>query len=80
MVSGHPSFPGRLALVLWMECLLLMLWTASTTGVAINQSRPSIQTPPISANGTKRKCHRRLATSGFGRLTDIQAATDEVSD
>ncbi len=30
--------------------------------------------PRMSPYGTKRKCHRRLATSAFGGLTDIQIA------
>ncbi len=36
---------------------------------AVDDSSTGIAT---SANGTKRKCHRRLATSAYERLTDIR--------
>ena len=38
------------------------------------QRCPNLQIATIteSVHGTKRKCHRRLATSDFGRLTDIR--------
>ena len=35
----------------------------SSTGIAMCEIAPAIQSPPMSACGTKRKCHRRLATS-----------------
>jgi hypothetical protein len=44
----------------------------SSTGIAMCQIAPAIQTPPMSPIGTKRKCHRRLATSAFEGLTDIR--------
>ena len=43
----------------------------SQAGVdVVNGSSTGIAT---SGNGTKRKCYRRLATSAFGRLTDIRS-------
>ncbi len=44
----------------------------SSTGIAMCQIAPAIQTPRMSAIGTKRKCQRRPATSAIGGLTDIR--------
>ncbi len=43
----------------------------SSTGIAMCQIAVSVDNLPMSPFGTKRKCHRRVSTSAFGRITDI---------
>ena len=46
-----------------------------STDIVICQYRPAFQTLGMSNSSKKRRCHRHLATSAFGYLTDIRLTT-----